>query len=184
MARPDPEALLDALDPEQRLVATTLGGPVAVVAGAGTGKTRAITHRIAYASAVGAYDPRGTLAVTFTTRAAGELRARLQRLGVEGVSARTFHSAALRQATYFWPRAYGHDLPPVADNSFPLVAEAVNRLRLPTDTAVVRDLVAEVGWAKVSNVVPESYAAIARSRGRVVASLDPEQVTRGLTTYE
>ena len=184
MARPDPEALLDALDPEQRLVATTLGGPVAVVAGAGTGKTRAITHRIAYASAVGAYDPRGTLAVTFTTRAAGELRARLQRLGVEGVSARTFHSAALRQATYFWPRAYGHDLPPVADNSFPLVAEAVNRLRLPTDTAVVRDLVAEVGWAKVSNVVPESYAAIARSRGRVVASLDPEQVTRVLTTYE
>jgi len=184
VTRPDPEALLEQLDPEQREVATTLEVPVAVIAGAGTGKTRAITHRIAYAAAVGAYAPRATLAVTFTTRAAGELRTRLQTLGVDGVAARTIHSAALRQATYFWPRAYGHDLPPVADNSFAMVAEAVTRLRLPSDTAVVRDLVAEVGWAKVTNVVPESYATIARAANRAVAALEPEQVARVLTTYE
>ena len=93
-----PEALLDALDPEQREVATALTGPVVVIAGAGTGKTRAITHRIAYGVATGAYNPTSVLAVTFTTRAAGELRGRLQGLGATGVSARTFHSAALRQA--------------------------------------------------------------------------------------
>lgn len=184
MPRPDPEAILAQLDPEQRRVATSLGAPVVVIAGAGTGKTRAITHRIAYASAVGVYDPRATLAVTFTTRAAGELRSRLRSLGVEGVAARTFHSAALRQATYFWPRAYGHDLPPVADNIFAMVAESATRLRLPTDTAVVRDLVAEVGWAKVTNVLPETYAAIATSTNRSVGSLESAQVARVLATYE
>ena len=98
------EALLAGLDPEQREVATALSGPVAVIAGAGTGKTRAITHRIAYGVATGAYNPTSVLAVTFTTRAAGELRGRLQQLGARGVQARTFHSAALRQAQYFWPR--------------------------------------------------------------------------------
>jgi DNA helicase-2/ATP-dependent DNA helicase PcrA len=103
----DPELLLAALDPEQREVATALHGPVAVIAGAGTGKTRAITHRIAYGVAVGAYQPTAVLAVTFTTRAAGEMRGRLQQLGARGVQARTFHSAALRQAQYFWPQAYG-----------------------------------------------------------------------------
>ena len=97
-AASDPEALLAGLDPEQREVATTLTGPVAVIAGAGTGKTRAITHRIAYGVATGVYNPTAVLAVTFTTRAAGELRGRLQQLGARGVQARTFHSAALRQA--------------------------------------------------------------------------------------
>jgi DNA helicase-2/ATP-dependent DNA helicase PcrA len=184
VTRTEPDAILASLDPEQREVATALGIPVAVIAGAGTGKTRAITHRIAYAAAVGAYDPRATLAVTFTTRAAGELRSRLRALGVDGVAARTFHSAALRQATYFWPRAYGHDLPPVTENSFTLVADAASRLRLPTDTAVIRDLSAEIGWAKVSNVLPEGYPAIARSLNRVVASLEPEQVARTFVTYE
>ncbi len=184
MAALDPEAILASLDPEQREVATTLGGPVVVIAGAGTGKTRAITHRIAYAAAVGAYDPRATLAVTFTTRAAGELRSRLRLLGVESVAARTFHAAALRQATYFWPRAYGHDLPPVADNTFSMVAEAATQLRLPTESAVVRDLIAEIGWAKVTNVVPENYAPLARAKNRAVAALEPEQVARVLSMYE
>ena len=90
-----PDALLEDLDPEQRQVATALSGPVAVIAGAGTGKTRAITYRIAYGVACGAYNPTSVLAVTFTTRAAGELRGRLQHLGAHGVQARTFHSAAL-----------------------------------------------------------------------------------------
>ena len=100
------DQLLEALDPEQREVALALQGPVRVLAGAGTGKTRAITHRIAYGVASGVYNPTEVLAVTFTTRAAGEMRTRLRGLGAGGVQARTFHSAALRQARFFWPRAW------------------------------------------------------------------------------
>ncbi|GAB3621957.1 ATP-dependent DNA helicase UvrD2 [Mariniluteicoccus endophyticus] len=180
----DPEALLAALDPEQRSVATALQGPVAVIAGAGTGKTRAITHRIAYGVRTGAYNPTTVLAVTFTTRAAGEMRGRLQQLGVRGVQARTFHSAALRQAQYFWPRAYGGDLPQVLDNRMGLVAESASRLRVPVDTARLRDLVGEISWAKVSNVTAEDYPVIARSFGRELASIEPEVVARVFRAYE
>ena len=101
----EPSQLLAGLDPEQQQVATRFGAPVVVIAGAGTGKTRALTHRIAYGVATGTYTANAVLAVTFTTRAAGELRSRLRELGVPAVQARTFHSAALRQAQYFWPRA-------------------------------------------------------------------------------
>ncbi len=182
--RLSPEALLDDLDPEQRQVATALTGPVAVIAGAGTGKTRAITYRIAYGVATGAYNPTSVLAVTFTTRAAGELRARLQRLGAHGVQARTFHSAALRQAQYFWPQVYGGDLPQVLDNRMPLVAEAASRLRIKVDTPGLRDLVAEVSWAKVSNVSAEDYPRLAAQHNRRIASYDAETVSRIFAAYE
>ena len=98
-----------------------------VLAGAGTGKTRAITHRIAYGVATGAFAPTEVLAVTFTTRAAGELRGRLRRLGAVGVQARTFHSAALRQARYFWPQVYGSELPSLIASKLGLLGEAVGR---------------------------------------------------------
>ncbi len=179
-----PEALLDALDPEQRAVATALTGPVVVIAGAGTGKTRAITHRIAYGVATGAYNPTSVLAVTFTTRAAGELRGRLQRLGAAGVQARTFHSAALRQAQYFWPRVYGGELPAVLDNRMGLVAEAASRLRVKVDTPKLRDLVGEIAWAKVSNVGAEDYVRLAAASRRELASFDPETVARVFAAYE
>ena len=180
----DPEDLLERLDPEQRAVATTLNGPLAVIAGAGTGKTRAITHRIAYGVATGRYVPTGVLAVTFTTRAAGELRGRLQQLGVRGVQARTFHSAALRQAQYFWPRVHGGELPSVLDNRMSLVAESAHRLRISVDTPKLRDLVAEISWAKVSNTSPEDYPRIAAAGNRKIASLDPETVARVFAGYE
>jgi DNA helicase-2/ATP-dependent DNA helicase PcrA len=179
-----PDELLDRLDPEQREVATSLGGPVAVIAGAGTGKTRAITHRIAYAVATGVYAPTNVLAVTFTTRAAGEMRGRLQQLGVYGVQARTFHSAALRQAQYFWPRAYGSDLPPIVDNRYGLVAEAASRLRVSAESGGLRDLITEISWAKVSNVTPEEYPRIAAAGNRTLASYDPETVARVFAAYE
>lgn len=180
----DPELLLNALDPEQRAVATALHGPVAVIAGAGTGKTRAITHRIAYGVAVGAYQPTAVLAVTFTTRAAGEMRGRLQQLGARGVQARTFHSAALRQAQYFWPKAYGGELPSVLDNRMSLVAESASRLRVRVDTARLRDLLGEISWAKVSNTTPEDYPRVAAPLGRTVSGTDPETVARIFTGYE
>lgn len=162
---PTPEDLLENLDPEQRAAATALRGPVCIVAGAGTGKTRAITHRIAYGVATGLYVPTEVLALTFTTRAAGEMRGRLAQLQAPGVQARTFHSAALRQARYFWPQVYGTELPEIVASKFGLVAEAANRegIRRP-DNAVIRDLAAEVEWAKVSNVRGTDYPDVARRR--------------------
>ena len=124
--------VLGALDPEQREVARALSGPVVVLAGAGTGKTRAITHRIAYAALTGQHDPRRTLAVTFTARAAGEMRQRLAELGVEGVQARTFHSAALRQLRYFWPRVVGGQVPEILPNKARVVGRCCGARASPT----------------------------------------------------
>ena len=178
------DELLEALDPEQRAVATALHGPVVVMAGAGTGKTRAITHRIAYGVRTGTFDPARVLAVTFTQRAAGEMRGRLAQLGTDGVQARTFHSAALRQARYFWPRVFGGELPPIIDRKFPLLTEASNRCRVRVDTPALRDLAGEVEWAKVSNVRPDDYAKVAPQSGRALAAFDPATIARVFAAYE
>lgn len=181
MGGPD---VLAALDPEQREAATALSGPVCVIAGAGTGKTRAITHRIAHGVLVGAYDPRRVLAVTFTTRAAGEMRGRLQSLGVDGIQARTFHSAALRQARYFWPQITGSHLPRIADSKLPIVGAAAGRCRLGTDRALLRDLASEIEWAKVSNVGPEAYASAATAARRLLGGADADTVGQVYAAYE
>ncbi|MCZ4142348.1 ATP-dependent DNA helicase, partial [Escherichia coli] len=152
------------LDAEQRQAAETLSGPLCILAGAGTGKTRAITHRIAYGVHTGIYNPTSVLALTFTTRAAAEMRTRLRQLGAPGVQTRTFHAAALRQLQYFWPQAIGGTLPNLVEHKAPLIAEAARRLRISSDRAMVRDLAAEIEWAKVSMHTPESYAKIAASR--------------------
>lgn len=180
----DAESVLAALDPEQREVAVSFGHPVVVIAGAGSGKTRALTHRIAYGAHTGQLDPRRTLAVTFTTRAAGELRSRLQQLGVGRVQARTFHSAALRQIQYFWPRAYGVELPQVTDARMSLVAESASRARVSTETSALRDLLTEISWAKVTNVSAGEYPAVARTHAREVSGVDPEAVARVFAGYE
>ena len=179
-----PPDLLAALDPEQRQVAETLRGPVRVLAGAGTGKTRAITHRIAHGVATGVYAPTEVLAVTFTTRAAGEMRSRLRQLGAGGVQARTFHAAALRQLRYFWPHVHGTELPTLTESKIPMLAGAARRHRVTADQALLRDLASEVEWAKVSNVRPDDYARLATERGRSVAALPPETVGRLFDAYE
>jgi len=178
------DQLLEALDPEQRDVAVALQGAVRVLAGAGTGKTRAITHRIAYGVATGVYNPTEVLAVTFTTRAAGEMRTRLRGLGAGSVQARTFHSAALRQVRYFWPRVYGGEPPTLVDSKLPIMGNAARRNGLATDQASLRDLASEIEWAKVSNVRPDDYVAVATARGRTVGSHDPAVVARVFATYE
>ena len=188
----DPD-LLDALDPEQRAVAESVEGPVVVWAGAGTGKTRAVTYRIAHAARTGAHDPRRGLAVTFTTRAAGEMRERLMRLGVEGMQVRTFHSAALRQLRHFWPRAIGGQPHDVLAKATPLVAEAAARCAVATDTATVRDLVAEIAWAKQVEVDPQAYPERAAQRtpplpvadvARVYAAYDDIKSDRGVMDFD
>lgn len=178
------EQLLEGLDPDQRRVATTFGAPVAVIAGAGTGKTRALTHRIAYAVSSGIYRADAVLALTFTTRAAGELRSRLHGLGLPTIQARTFHSAALRQAQYFWPRAYGSQLPEVSDERASLMGAAARTLRLTLEGAQLRDLLAEVSWAKVTNVAAGEYTSIAEIAGRQVTGFSSGQVGQLLGAYE
>jgi len=184
-APPTVEELLDRLDPDQREVATTLTGPLCVLAGAGTGKTRAITYRIAHGVLSGRYDPQRVLAVTFTARAAGEMRSRLRDLGVGGVQARTFHAAALRQLSYFWPKAVGGQVPRIVEHKAGLVGEAAGRLGLASDRLAIRDLAGEIEWAKVSLVTPDDYVRAATAAGREgVAGHDLTTISRLLSVYE
>ncbi|MFB7942460.1 ATP-dependent DNA helicase UvrD2 [Streptomyces sp. NPDC056049] len=177
------DAVLDGLDPEQREVATALHGPVCVLAGAGTGKTRAITHRIAYGVRAGVLQPASVLAVTFTNRAAGEMRGRLRQLGAGGVQARTFHSAALRQLQFFWPKAIGGPLPRLVERKVQLVSEAAARCRVRLDRNELRDVTAEIEWAKVTQTVPADYpAAVARTRRD--APRDPAEIGQLYAMYE
>jgi DNA helicase-2/ATP-dependent DNA helicase PcrA len=159
-----PEALLDALDPEQREAAQAVSGPVCVLAGAGTGKTRTITHRAAYGVRTGAVPAGSLLCVTFTARAAGEMRTRLRQLGAEGVQARTFHAAAMKQLGYFWPKVVGGVPPQLLTNKFQLVAAAASRCGLRPGTSEIRDLLSEIEWATCTLTTPDDY--VRRSAGR------------------
>src|SRR5580698_7700850 len=197
-----PDAVLAALDPEQREVALAGRGPVCVLAGAGTGKTRAVAHRIAYLAATGQISPGRVLAVTFTTRAAGELRGRLRQLGtlvpgagLEQVQARTFHAAALRQLTHFWPSTVGGQAPRVLESKISLIAEAARRVRVQAGLAELRDAASEIEWAKVTQVRPDDYAAASvragRSApfegavlGRLYASYETLRAERNLVDFE
>ena len=156
--------LLADLDDEQRLAAETLLGPVVILAGAGTGKTRALTHRIAHGVASGVYDPSRVMALTFTTRAAGELRTRLRALGAGAVGARTFHAAALAQLSHFWPQVVGGGLPRILSSKGALLGQAAEGLRLRVDTASLRDAAAEIEWRKVSRMSLAAYERAAASR--------------------
>ncbi|MFD7319870.1 ATP-dependent DNA helicase UvrD2 [Streptomyces sp. NPDC059875] len=177
------DAVLDGLDPEQREVALALHGPVCVLAGAGTGKTRAITHRIAYGVRAGILQPGSVLAVTFTNRAAGEMRGRLRELGAGGVQARTFHSAALRQLQYFWPKVVGGDLPRLLERKIQLVAEAAARCRVRLDRNELRDVTGEIEWAKVTQTVPADYPAVVAKSVRD-APRDPAEIGQIYAMYE
>ena len=180
------EPLLDALDPEQRTVATTLRGPVRVLAGAGTGKTRAITHRIAYGIQVGAYRPGNVLAVTFTARAAGEMRTRLRLLGASGVQARTFHAAALRQLGFFWPKVVGGAA--AADPR----EEGCRSSRTPRSWSASRPTGrASATWPPRSSGPrsrssrPDDYEKAAAATDRPApGGIDPQSVARLMTAYE
>lgn len=183
-AAADPaDAVLLGLDPEQREVATTLRGPVCVLAGAGTGKTRAITHRIAYGVHSGQLMSASVLAVTFTNRAAGEMRGRLRGLGAGGVQARTFHSAALRQLHYFWPKAIGGDMPRLLERKIQFVAEAGARCRVRLDRGELRDVTGEIEWAKVTQTVPADYPAAVVKSGRE-APRDTAEIAQIYAMYE
>ncbi|MGY6655835.1 ATP-dependent DNA helicase UvrD2 [Amycolatopsis sp. TRM77291] len=153
--------LLDGLDPEQRAAACAPRGPVCVLAGAGTGKTRTITHRIAHLVRSGHVAAGQVLAVTFTTRAAGEMRTRLRGLGVDAAQALTFHAAARRQLRYFWPQVVGDRPWELLENKFRYISQAANKAGLGTETELLRDLASEIEWSKASLVSPDDYPAVA-----------------------
>ena len=179
------EELLDHLDDRQREVAAHVNGPMAVLAGAGTGKTRAITYRIAYAVKSGQHDPRHILAVTFTAKAASEMRSRLRDLGVGNVQARTFHSAALRQLSYFWPNAIGGHVPEIRESKMPLVSQAAASLGMDVDRIAVRDLASEIEWSKVSLIAPDDYVMRAEAEGRPhVADYSHAEIANLIKVYE
>ena len=164
----DNAQILADLDPDQLAVVTAIRGPVCVIAGAGTGKTRVITNRIAYAINAGVTDPTKVLALTFTARAAGEMRARLRVLGIANVAARTFHSAALKQLLYFWPYAFGGQFPKLLTTKSGFIGQAITRaeLAIPAQVNSLREIAGEIEWAKVLEISPDNYQeqAIANSR--------------------
>ncbi|CAN1524301.1 UvrD Superfamily I DNA and RNA helicases [Candidatus Nanopelagicaceae bacterium] len=182
------EEILEALDNEQRAVALATRGPVCVIAGAGTGKTRAITHRIAYAAAIGTMDPHKVLALTFTARAAGEMRTRLRSLGVPSVAARTIHAAALKQLTFFWPQVFGGRTPDLLTTKSGFLTEAIKRAQLQGELSItsrdlLRDIATEIEWAKVSQVAPSDYLSESLKR-TVKPRINPEQLAKVYTAYE
>jgi len=182
------EEILAALDDEQCAVALATRGPVCVIAGAGTGKTRAITHRIAYASAIGAMDPTKILAITFTARAAGEMRTRLRGLGVPTVAARTIHAAALKQLLFFWPGVFGGRTPDLLTSKTGFLGEAINRAGLQGTINInsrdtLRDIANEIEWAKVSQIGPTDYLTELDNRA-AKPRVNAEQVAQVYTAYE
>ena len=184
-----PAHVLDGLDPEQRLVAEALTGPVVVLAGAGTGKTRAITHRIAHAVQTGTHAAGNGLAVTFTNRAAGEMRQRLAGLGVQAVSVRTFHAAALSQLRYFWPTAVGGQFPDLVSSKAGLVGQACREIGLPSGRPLVRDLATEIEWAGSTMVSAGDYATAAAAAGRMPVGsgdgvIDLPGIARVMSAYQ
>jgi DNA helicase-2/ATP-dependent DNA helicase PcrA len=176
--------ILAGLDPEQAVAVTAAAGPLCILAGAGTGKTRAITHRIAHRVRSGQVRAQHVLAVTFTARAAAEMRARLGQLGADGVQARTFHAAALRQVRYFAPRLFdGRDMPELLDSKARLVGLAATKAGLRTDRAAARDLASEIEWAKASLIEPDDYA-VAAAKALREPPYDAAKVAQVYAHYE
>lgn len=185
------DPLTAGLDDEQREAVLAPRGPVCVLAGAGTGKTRTITHRIAQLVASGHVAAGQVLAVTFTQRAAGEMRSRLRMIDasagadttVGAVSALTFHAAAHRQLRYFWPRVVGDTGWQLLDSKFAVVARAASRARINASTDDVRDLAGEIEWAKASLIGPEEYPAAVAAAARDIP-LDAARVATVYAAYE
>lgn len=177
------EDLLANLDEEQRMAAESLVGPTCILAGAGTGKTRTITHRIAYGIAKGYFAANRVLALTYTNRAAGELRSRLRSLGAAGVQVKTFHAAALSQLEFFWPQFAGVPAPQVLESKAKLIGIAATELGFKLDTAALRDAAAEIEWRKYSMLSIEQYVAVVQKRSKI-GSLTAEQNVALQEQYE
>ena len=180
------EDLLKGLDDDQKKVVTAIRGPVCVIAGAGTGKTRTITHRLAYAIGAGVTDASKTLSLTFTAKAAGEMRIRLRQLGITNATARTFHSAALRQLMYFWADSFGGSFPKLLPNKASALTQALMSasVNIAPNQNNLRDLAGEIEWAKVLEVAPDQYVDSALKVGRSKDKTLLGQIAKAYQSYE
>jgi DNA helicase-2/ATP-dependent DNA helicase PcrA len=181
--------VLEGLNPEQRRAAEAVRGPVCILAGAGSGKTTTITRRIAQQVASGAFAPEQIMAVTFTEKAAGQLKSRLQTLGVQRVRASTFHSAALRQLRHFAPGDVGQVLPSKAL----ALRQLANGLPAPYKFRPAGDLATEIEWAKNRRITPDGYRRAARDREppipadlmhRIYRDYEARKAAEGLIDFE
>ena len=175
------DSLLAKLDPEQQAAAQSLIGPTCIIAGAGTGKTRTITHRIAYGIAKGYYSANRVLALTYTNKAAAELRSRLRALGVGSVAAKTFHAAALSQLEYFWPQFTGGEVPSILTSKAKLLGKLAEDRKYRLDASAIRDLAAEIEWRKYSMLTMEQYANAGR---KLPAGMSLPKLLDLLNAYE
>lgn len=182
MAAPSSD-ILGQLDERQREAAQSLIGPTCIIAGAGTGKTRTISHRIANGIVSGVFSANRVLALTYTNRAAGELRARLRQLGAGAVSVRTFHAAALAQLEYFWPQLAGVPAPAILESKAKLIAQLALARGISLDAAAIRELAGEIEWRKYSMLSLEQYQQLIQSRPRV-AGLSAQINLELQTDYE
>lgn len=178
----NPAEILAQLDPQQQQAAQYLSGPVCIRAGAGSGKTRTITHRIAYGIARGDYPPNSVLAVTFTAKAATEMRYRLHQLGADKVTVNTFHAEALKQIRYYWPTAVGGNLPKIIEYKASLIATALHQLKLANDKNTVRDISAELEWAAVNMIEAENYPKQASQR-TLPPGIEKDKMVQIIQTY-
>jgi DNA helicase-2/ATP-dependent DNA helicase PcrA len=177
------EDILNALDEEQREAAQSLLGPTVILAGAGTGKTRTITHRIAYGILRGDFSENRVMALTYTNRAAGELRARLRSLGVHSVNAKTFHAAALSQLEYFWRDFFGVEAPRVLESKSRAIGTAAETLKIRLDANTIRDVASEIEWRKYSMLSLEQYLDQITSRP-IITGLAPIKSYEIQVAYE
>lgn len=179
------DKFLTDLDDEQRAAASAIRGPVLIIAGAGTGKTRTITHRIAHALENGVSEPSRTLALTFTARAAAELRLRLATLGFPGVQAHTFHSSAWRQLQFFWNEAIGGKPFRILAQKSELIGEALSTVGRSKSGLSIREIATEIEWAKGQEIAPEDYARNAQERARVSPhGLTFQEIAEVYRTYD
>ena len=177
-----PEELLQGLDSQQRLAAESLLGPVRIVASAGSGKTKTISHRIAYGVATGVYAPEKVLALSYTSRSAAELRARINSLGGPAVQVRTVHASALAQLRHFWPQISGVSAPKIATNKKDLLIETLKNLKIDSNQSVLRELASEIEWWKYSMLSPDGYAE--RATERNLETLNPAVAHSAIVEYE
>jgi DNA helicase-2/ATP-dependent DNA helicase PcrA len=177
--------IIAGLDEYQKAAALAIDGPVAIVAGAGTGKTRTITHRIAYACRSGSWQANHVLAVTFTAKAAREMRERLAHLGIERAVVNTFHAQALSQLHYYWSKATGKQAPQLEANKLEHVLAAASYHNVELSRSEAQAVSDEITWCKVSLIAPGSYEDIAEPKGRhIAAPITPRLFARVFDEYD
>jgi DNA helicase-2/ATP-dependent DNA helicase PcrA len=179
--KPSPERLLEGLNSSQREAVTATSGPLAIIAGAGSGKTRVVSRRAAYAIETGVVPADQILLVTFTDKAAGEMVERMASLGHRGIMARTFHAAALAQLRHFWPsRHEGAPMPATLDSKLRLLVPLVGRLPGGYRFRPAKDMADAIEWAKVRRIRPDRWLDDGGDR----APIPPEIFARLYRDYE